>query len=160
MYEKFKIQLNSRTVNSQSVMFPEILTLNPQQAIIMTELLPYLEKLGFKCTLQTNNEYRIESIPADFTDKSAKSAIQNLIENYAEEIHSSNDKQKDYMALTMAQTNAIKQHDPLSDSECESLVFNLFNCEQSSVTPNGKKIITLLNDSDILSILDEYQPFN
>ena len=160
LYDKFKTQLNSRAVNSQSIMFPEILILNPQQEIIFTELMPYLEKLGFKCVHQQNNEYRIDGIPADFKDKSAKSTIQNLIESYDENINCSTDKQKDYMALSMAQTNAIKQNDPLSDSECESLVFNLFSCEQSSISPNGKKIVTLLNDSDILSILEVYQPFN
>lgn len=154
LYDKFRMQLDARCANSQSVMFPEVLTLTPEHATIISELMPQLEKLGFKCTQQAHNEYRIESIPADFADTSAKEAIQNLIESYDEGMNTSGDKKKEYMALCMAQTNAIKQNDPLSDTECESLVFDLFNCEQSSFTPNGKKILTLLNNSDILSMLD------
>ena len=154
LFDKFRMQLDARTANSQSVMFPEILILNPEQSIIMAELMPQLERLGFKCTIQEQNAYRIDTIPADFADKSAKVAIQNLIDCYEDGMTNSNDKKKEYMALTMAQTNAIKQNDPLSDSECESLVFDLFNCEQSTLTPNGKRIITLLSDSDILSMLE------
>lgn len=152
LYDKYRMSLDSRLVGKQSVMFPETIELNVEEALILTELLPQLANMGFNCTQLTDTTFQIESIPADFSEKSAIPVIMQLIEtfNTGEKIAERN---KERIALAMAQSTAIKANDPLSDLESESLIYDLLNCDQSHITPDGKRIITIMNNSELQNLL-------
>lgn len=160
LYDKYRMALDSRLTNRQRVMFPEIINLTTEEAIIMDEIAPQLESLGFTCTKEEGNLYKIETIPADFAENNAVSAIMELIESYQEgaaNIESVAQKGREHIALTMAQTTAINSNDPLSDSECESLVYSLLNCDESTYSPNGKRIIVQLNITNLIENLTTQQ---
>lgn len=153
LYDKYLISISRNTSNSQSVMFPEVLELSTEDSLLLTEIMPDIEKLGFILSCVDENQFYIEAIPSELSDKNGIITVTQIIDNYKNGMQSGiNERGKNKIALAMAQTAATKANDPLSDMECESLVYNLLNCEQSSFSPEGKKIITLLNDSDIANL--------
>lgn len=155
LYDNYLIAISRNTCSSQSILFPEVIELNSEDTLLLTELMPELEKIGFKLTAVGESEFSIEGIPAELSGSNSIEAVNNILDNYKNGNENvSNERNKSRIALAMAQTAATKENDPLSDTECESLVYNLLNCEQSIYTPDGKKIIALLNDSDLATILN------
>jgi DNA mismatch repair protein MutL len=138
LYERFALAINGKAIATQQSLFPTTIELAPVDTVILTELLPDLEQLGYKLEPFGNNTFVIQGVPADVGQASEKTAIEKLIEQYK---HFSSDlkfSKREKLLRSLCLQQSIKMGTSLSQKEMSILTQDLFLCETPNATPTGK----------------------
>ncbi len=148
LYEISKKAINGNGLPSQTVLFPQTLTLQPDEYSSLLNIIPYLNKIGFKMREFGENTVIIEGIPNDVHWGSEKEVILQILDKFIEynELDASF---IDYLASTFACKAAIKAGDPLTMEERKHLIDKLFSTEHPYYCPHGRPIIINLTLDDL-----------
>ncbi|MFT4203618.1 MAG: DNA mismatch repair endonuclease MutL [Chitinophagaceae bacterium] len=137
LYEKFGRQTHGKYASSQQLLFPSTLQLNPADAVLLTELSPDLQKLGYGLEKNGENHFTITGIPADALEGNETHTIELLLEQIK---HFSSDvrfSKREKIVRSLARQQAIKAGRTLNQDEMKSLVEELFRCEFFNVGLSG-----------------------
>jgi len=152
-YERYMVQLESQSVNSQRMLFPEVVQFSASDAVVLEKVLPELQAMGFELTDLGQYSYGIQTIPAGLDGLNYVQLIQEMLSDTIEkglgdlhDIHSS-------LALSLARHAAIPQGQILNNEEMENLVNELFACSNVNYTPDGKAILCILPQREIEQLL-------
>lgn len=140
LYEKFLNAVQGKPIAIQRSLFPNSIELTPSDAITMNELLSDLHTLGYAVEPFGNNTFIIQGIPADVSEGNEKVTLETMLNQYS---HFSNDlkfSKREKLIRSMAWQQSVKAGNNLSQKEIKNLIDDLFNCEQSNITPNGKPV--------------------
>jgi DNA mismatch repair protein MutL len=138
LYERFANAISGKAIATQQSLFPTTIELAAADTIILIELLPDLEQLGYKLEPFGNNTFVIQGTPADVGAASETNAIEKLIEQYK---HFSNDlkySKREKLLRSLSLQQSIKTGVPLAEKEMKNIVSELFNCGTPNTTPTGK----------------------
>ncbi|MBS1755966.1 MAG: DNA mismatch repair endonuclease MutL [Bacteroidetes bacterium] len=138
LYERFLQAVAGRPIATQQSLFPVSIDLAPADAVLLIELLPDMQQLGYMLEPFGNNSFVLQGTPADVPDGNEKSAIEKMLEQYK---HFSNDlkfTKREKLLRSLALQQSIKSGTPLLQKEMEVLLNDLFACSISNTTPNGK----------------------
>jgi DNA mismatch repair protein MutL len=138
LYEQFSLAVAGKPIAAQRSLFPATLELTVTDAVLLTELLPDLNHLGYLLEPFGNNTFVIQGSPADVADGNEKAAVEKMLEQYK---HFSNDlkyTKREKLLRSMALQQAIKAGTALTEKEMKNLVDDLYNCNTPNITPNGK----------------------
>lgn len=158
LYEEYlkRIQTGEQVV--QTVMFPEIIELDPEHQVAFEEVEKELLRLGFTLDYSEENKWRITTVPAIMKDKDAKDIIYRILDsvcedsvNYGKEGTASADIPA-RMALILARSSAIQAGKKLSGDEMENIVGELFSLPDPTYTPNGNLIFCQLDSDRLISM--------
>lgn len=152
-FERYLNQLNSQTINSQRVLFPEVVQFAPSDAVILEKILPELHVMGFELSNLGQYSYGIIAVPAGLDGLNYVQLVKDLVDDTVEkgkgdlqEIHSA-------LALSLARHAAIPQGQILNNDEMENIVNELFACSNVNYTPDGKAILCILPQKEIEQLL-------
>ena len=152
-FELYLNQLNSQTINSQRVLFPEVVQFAPSDAVILEKILPELYVMGFELSDLGQYSYGIIAVPAGLDGLNYVQLVKDLVDDAVEkgkgdlqEIHSA-------LALSLARHAAIPQGQILNNDEMENIVNELFACSNVNYTPDGKAILCILPQKEIEQLL-------
>ncbi|MFT3826511.1 MAG: DNA mismatch repair endonuclease MutL [Chitinophagaceae bacterium] len=137
LYERFMNATVGKPMASQSSMFPVTLQLAAQDAVLLTELAPDLQQLGYIIEPFGSNAFVIQGTPADVESGNEKVVIENLLEQFK---HFSNDlkfSRREKVIRSLAWQQAVKPGRVLAAKEMRSLVTDLFGCRQPNITASG-----------------------
>jgi DNA mismatch repair protein MutL len=138
LYERYSHAVAGKPIATQQSLFPATIELSASDAVILQELLPDMKELGYQLEPFGQNTFVVQGTPADVNTGSEKGAIEKIIEQYK---HFSNDlkfSKREKLLRSMALQNSIKAGIALTQKEMQGLVNDLFACETSNTTPNGK----------------------
>ncbi|MBQ9678026.1 MAG: DNA mismatch repair endonuclease MutL [Prevotella sp.] len=152
-YERYLSQLEAQAVNSQRMLFPEVVRFSPSDAVVLEKILPELQGMGFELSDLGQYSYAIQAIPAGLEGLNYVQLVHDMVSDAIEkgagnlhDIHSS-------LALSLARHAAIPQGQILSNEEMESIVNELFACSNVNYTPDGKAILCILPQKEIEQLL-------
>ena len=151
-YERYMQQLANTPSSSQRQLFPEVLEMAPSDAVLMEEMLPALEAVGFELTPLGSASYAVNGVPAGIEGLNPSRLLQNIIASSAPVSHDASSINHE-VALGLARQAAIPYGQQLSNEEMDMLVNNLFACENVNYTPDGKAVLCILPQSDIEHLL-------
>lgn len=137
LYEQLVTASLGKSIPSQQSMFPSTLELTPADAVILEELMPDLQQLGYQIEPFGKNTFVIQGTPADVEAGHEKHIIDILIEQYK---HFSNDvkfSKREKLIRSLAKQQAIKTGTRLTEREQRQLITDLFSCEQPNMSPDG-----------------------
>lgn len=137
LYEQLIDASLGKAIPSQQSMFPSTLELTPADAVILEELTPDLQQLGYQIEPFGKNTFVIQGTPADVEAGHEKHIIDILIEQYK---HFSNDvkfSKREKLIRSLAKQQAIKTGTRLTEREQRQLITDLFNCKQPNISPDG-----------------------
>jgi DNA mismatch repair protein MutL len=140
LYERFAGAMKGKPIAIQRSLFPVTLELTPADSVLINELLPDLHLLGYQVEPFGNNTFVVQGSPADVGDGNEKGALEKMLEQYK---HFSMDVtfgKREKLLRSMAWQQSVKAGTFLSEKEIKSLVEDLFECEISNTTPNGKPV--------------------
>ncbi len=140
LYEQFVTAVDGKPIAAQRSLFPATLELSMADAVLLNELLPDLNHLGYLLEPFGNNTFVIQGSPADVADGNERVAVEKMLEQYK---HFSNDlkySKREKLLRSMALQQSIKAGTSLTDKEMKVLVQNLFECAAPNITPNGKPV--------------------
>jgi DNA mismatch repair protein MutL len=144
LYEEAIKAFESTSMASQTMLFPEVLEFSPDDFDGLLDVLPYLEKIGFKIRKQDETSIRIEAIPSEMALGNERTVIREILDNFLKE-------QKQYssfqegLAAMFACKAAIKAGDSLTREEMQELVNRLFATEHPYYCPHGRPIIVQMS---------------
>lgn len=140
LYEKINKALKEKPIAVQKSLFPEVLELNGQDAILLKELLPDLNLLGFQIEPFGNNAFVIQGVPADVLKGNEKHSLELLIEDYKHFNSAPDFTQREKLIRALVRQQSIKCGVRLTEKEIKQLVSDLFECEINNTTPNGRPV--------------------
>ena len=154
LYEKYLKEMETDVIASQQELFPHHISLNINDASILKELKPELEKIGFRIEAMNNTTFVINGTPADCKGSDAISIIEKILEDYKNNLSGNQSDRKLNLARSLASQMAVKAGQTLSSVEMQDIIDRLFGCAVAEVAPNGKKIFTIINADDIKTRLN------
>ncbi|HUB60741.1 MAG TPA: DNA mismatch repair endonuclease MutL [Puia sp.] len=137
LYERLTAAAAGNPIPSQKSLFPATLTLSTPDAILLTELLPELQLLGYDIEPFGKDSFIIHGTPADTREGDDRSALENLLEQYKHFTSEMRFSRREKLIRTMARQQAVKAGAILGEKEMHALVDDLFACTQPNVTPGG-----------------------
>jgi DNA mismatch repair protein MutL len=138
LYERFALAVEGKPIATQQSLFPATIELNTGDAVLLKELLPDMNHLGYQLEPFGNNTFVIQGTPADVNNGNEKTAIEKMLEQYK---HFSNDlkySKREKLLRSLALQQSIKAGTALTEREMKILIEELFNCAVPNSTANGK----------------------
>lgn len=137
LFEKYLRNLSQTASASQQTLFPKSLELNPSDTIILQEILPELKILGFDIDFFGKTTFVIHGMPGDLADENETLLIEKLLDEYKNSGKGETIDKRNNVAKTLAYQTAIKPGKLLSKMEMQTLIDELFACEQPLLNPAG-----------------------
>jgi len=138
IYERLIIALEGKPVATQRSLFPASIELTPADAVLLNELLPDLQKMGYTIEPFGKTAFVIQGTPADVETGNEKLALEKILEQYK---HFNSDlklSKREMLLRTVAAQQAIKAGVSLTEREMQKLMEDLFACQQPNTTPSGR----------------------
>lgn len=154
LYEKYLKEMELNVEASQQELFPQHISLNINDASLLKEMKPELEKVGFRLESLNQTTFIINGTPVDSKGSDAVALIEKIIENYKTNLTENQLDKKLNLARSMASQMAVKAGQTLNSVEMQDLVDRLFGCAVAEVSPSGKKIFTIINAEELKTRLN------
>lgn len=152
LFEDYLSRLRKTDIVSQSLMFPESLTLDQTQMTALGDVEDELRKIGFSIEYDNSNIWRIVSAPSLIKQTDAADVVLRILDSVT--IDSANyGKEGDVggsltekMALILARSAAIRRGQRLTPTEMESIISDLFALQTPSLTPDGNPVFIIIDE--------------
>ncbi len=144
LYEEALEAFESTSMASQTLLFPETLVFSPDDFDGLLDVLPYLEKIGFKIKKQDQTSIRIEAIPSELSIGNEKNVIREILDNFLKDQKKYSSFQEGLAAMFACKA-AVKAGDVLVKEEMQELVNRLFSTKHPYYCPHGRPIIVQLS---------------
>ena len=151
LYNQYIRNVRQQKAASQQMLFPELVELTPAEAALIPNLMDDLRRLGFDLNPMGNNSYSITALPAGVEENNPAELLKDLVHCAAELCGAIGDEMAEALALSLAQSAAIRPGKPLSVEEMEAMMATLFSSESNRLTPDGKPILFILTDDELAS---------
>ena len=149
LFEQYIKQLDATTISSQRVLFPEVLQLTTSQNIILKELEPEMEKIGFNLAQLSGNDWSNNAVPAGMENVNIKDTILQVIDEVSMGGTSITTKVYESIALRVAKSAAIPYGKTMLQEEMDTLLSKLLCLPNPNYTPDGKTIISVLSNDQL-----------
>lgn len=151
LYNQYIRNVRQQKAASQQMLFPELIELTPAEAALIPNLMDDLRRLGFDLNPMGNNSYSITALPAGVEENNPAELLKDLVHSAAELCGALGDEIAETLALSLAQSAAIRPGKPLTVEEMEAMMAALFSSESNRLTPDGKPILFILTDDELAS---------
>jgi DNA mismatch repair protein MutL len=137
LYERYVAAAAGQAVPSQQSLFPITLQLSPADAVLLNDLLPDLQTLGYLIEPFGKDTFLVQGTPADTGQGNERAAIEQLLEQFKHFSSELKFSKREKLLRSMAWQQAIKAGVVLDQKEMVTLATGLFACEQPNTTPSG-----------------------
>lgn len=152
-YERLMGMMSAQGMDSQRVLFPEVVQFSPSQQALLPKIMPYLEKMGFALSDLGQGSYSVNGVPAGKAGIDYVELLGMLVADAVEDDASAADATTKSLSLSMARHTAVTYGEVLTNAEMENIVNELFRCSNVNYTPDGKAILCILPQRDIEQLL-------
>lgn len=149
LYEGYIEQMQKRRPSSQKPLFPDTIHFSASDKVVVEAVMPELQNIGFELTPNEEGDYTITAVPSGLDGLDYVALVQDLVASAREKTTSVIDDINHSIALELARNAAVTYGQVLTNAEMENIVNSLFACSNFSYTPDGKKILTMLRQTDL-----------
>lgn len=149
LYEHALESLESTAaLESQELLFPEVIDFSPEEASVIPELLPTLDRLGFHLEPFGKNSYQLRGTPRDLPFSRSEKAIREMLSDILAGENPGNPTHE-ALARAWAKSNAIQSGDRLSAEEMTRLMASLLTTRDPMNSPSGRATLMRLPTAEI-----------
>ncbi|HSV11711.1 MAG TPA: DNA mismatch repair endonuclease MutL [Hanamia sp.] len=149
LYERFTEAMKGKPIAIQRSLFPTAIEVTAPDSVLLNDLLPDLNILGYQVEPFGNNSFVIQGSPADVPDGNEKDSLEKILEQYKHFNMDLSFSKREKLLRSMAWQQSIKAGTYLSEKEMKSLVEDLFNCTINNTTPTGKPVFLEFKKSEL-----------
>lgn len=154
LYEGYIEQMQKRRPSSQKPLFPDTIHFSASDKVVVEAVMPELQNIGFELTPNEEGDYTITAVPSGLDGLDYVALVQDLVASAREKATSAIDDINHSIALELARNAAVTYGQVLTNAEMENIVNSLFACSNFSYTPDGKKILTMLRQTDLEQLFE------
>ncbi|MGE5518927.1 MAG: DNA mismatch repair endonuclease MutL [Candidatus Dadabacteria bacterium] len=140
IYERLAKALLGKPLATQSSLFPVTIELSPADAVLLNELLPDLQQLGYSIESFGKNSFIIQGTPADVEQGEEAIVLEKIVEQYKYSSTEFKVPKREMLLRTVALQQAIKAGTVMKEKEMQMIVEELFNCQQPNSSPSGRPV--------------------
>ncbi|AGA77055.1 DNA mismatch repair endonuclease MutL [Echinicola vietnamensis] len=155
LYERYIKQLKNTGGASQQCLFPQSLSLSLADYTLAMDLHEELNSLGFVLEEFGKNTLLIKGVPADVQINNEKALFEGLLEQFKHFKSELSLDNKENLARSLAKKSSIKKGTKLKSQEMETLVGQLFACQNPNYGLSGNKTFVKLDLSKIRSFFEK-----
>ncbi|MGB3079020.1 MAG: hypothetical protein WBB31_08105, partial [Saprospiraceae bacterium] len=132
----------------QKLLWPETIQSHASDTMLLKELLPHLQYLGFDIAEFGHGSFIVHGIPAIITDLiSPQQAIDDVLDRFKSGHDTPDMKPVEKIAFALASNLSRKRGDAMTTEEMQMLVEELMASENPYTSPSGRKtFITIPKD--------------
>lgn len=148
IYDRYKKQIEERSVTRQGMLIPYILSLSPEENVFFEENLPVIREMGFDIEPFGINSYRVCEIPADLQDLDIGAFFSELLADVSglKSIKLA-DVLKDKIAMSACK-HAVKGGMELTRQEADELI-SMMDGDMGLKCPHGRPVAVKLTKYQI-----------
>jgi len=152
-YERLLSEWNSQETPSQQVLFPISYELSPQDAILLTEVLADLARIGFDIAPFGQNTFVVQGIPSGLPAGEEKNVLDEVVDHLKHESPDAVSKRTEQLLTHLARRLSRNKHAIIQPEGQQALIDELFACSQPEYTPDGKKVFVMIKKEDLENML-------
>lgn len=149
LYERALDRLDEGSGESQQLLFPQTVDLDPADADLLDEWADDLRALGFDLERMSGRTVAVRGVPADVRSDRETSILQDVLATLREEGRPSRSNRHEHLARSLAQQGAVPRGRTLAPPERRALLHDLMNCEMPYADPSGTPTILNLSMEEI-----------
>jgi DNA mismatch repair protein MutL len=152
-YERLLEGWNNNQIPSQRLLFPTSYELAPQDALLLTEVIADLARVGFDIAPFGKNTFVVQGIPTALPAGEEKNILDEVIDQLKHESPDAVSQRADRMVIQLARRLSLNKEAMLQPEGQQALIDELFACTQPEYTPNGKKVFTMVRKEALDDLL-------
>ncbi len=141
LYEKTVKSLKDRDHSSQMVEPPIILTLNPNEELLLNRYMEYFTRIGFEIEPFGGREFAVRAVPANLFSIAKKDLLLEMIDGLSDEMAAHNPDSIYEKIASMSCKAAVKGGNRLSAMEANELIDQLLKLDNPYACPHGRPTI-------------------
>jgi DNA mismatch repair protein MutL len=151
LFEDMMKNLSSHNAAVQKLLWPETIQCNTSDAVVLRELVPHLQSLGFDIAEFGHDTFIIHGIPAIMTDIIApQQAIDDILDRFKEGHQMAEMKPLEKIAFVLASNLSRRRGEIMTTEEMQSLIGQLMASENPYTSPSGRKTFITFGKEEIL----------
>ena len=151
LYEEYVGREKDRQPTAQKILFPEVIQFTAAEELILLEMMPQMAALGFELTELGARNYAVNAIPVGLEGVNPVTLVRDIVAD-ANAGGSAQREIADTLSLNLARHAAVPYGQVLPNDEMEHIINSLFACSNVNYTPDGKKILYILQQQEIEQI--------
>ena len=148
LYEQL-LKAAKETPESQGLLHPQVINLNPVQARLLEEHSGLLGSLGFDVEPFGMGSIVLRSLPAAFDTRDAEEILTGIAADLERLGKAPRDALVRELILSASCQGAIKINTPLSREKMVWLLDELFRCEMPMRCPHGRPVVLTFGEEDL-----------
>jgi DNA mismatch repair protein MutL len=150
LFDKYRMELKEKGVQSQNLLLPETFDLSPAQAVAFDEVQPELEAWGFGLMRLSGRTVAIKAVPMDLPADEVRNLLAEILDTMDKEKRgAARETFRDDVAASLACRAAVKVHMPLTPEKMRWLIEKLLTTSSPTTCPHGRPVILRLTMRDI-----------
>ncbi len=149
LYERVLANFKNSLPTSQQLLFPQTVELSANDYLLLKDLMPHMERLGFDLRLFGKNTVIIDGIPGDVRIGNERRILEDLLDEYRRNENATTTDVRDNLAKSFACRAAIKSGDRLTPNEMVSLIDMLFLTEMPYSCPHGRPTMVKVSTDEL-----------
>lgn len=149
IYERLMRQLKTQQAPSQRLLFPEMLTVPLSEAIVLEEIMPQLQHVGFDISPLGQGSFSILAMPLGAEGMKPAELVGSILADAVTGEAQAADTVAHLIAASLAQKIAMPVGQVLCNEDMKELTEQLFTCQTPQLTPNGLPTIIMLNPENM-----------
>ena len=138
LFEKLMAQHGTKGIPAQSLLTPEVVTLPPQSAKMLTSQLEFLNHFGFEVEEFGANTFQVRAMPTLFAGAEPSTALRALVEDFEEDETPLQSEIEAKLAARVCKRMAVKGGQALTAEEQRALLNDLEACQSPRTCPHGR----------------------
>ena len=153
LYERcLQTAQHNQPQNAQQLLFPVHIALNPADLTLVRAHEKDLQALGFVLESFGKDSLIVAGCPAEAVDQDLKQLLEGLIEQFKWNQAQFSLSTQENLARSLAKRACIQPGKPLQKEEMDTLVDQLFACDNPNYTPSGRRTFVMMTLEDIKNI--------
>ena len=150
LYDRLMQSAGQSQQASQTLLFPVTCQFSAADAELFGELLLDLRGYGFEVEAAGQTTFVVTATPSDLAEGDMQQLFDQMLVDYKGATMQRYPNRTQSLCASLARQMAVKCGKVLSQEEMQQLVADLFACPMADTSPNGKKIITIVNPEELL----------
>jgi DNA mismatch repair protein MutL len=138
LYERLSKAIHGKPMATQQSLFPVTFQLHHADAMLLEDLLPDLQVMGYHIEPFGQNSFVVQGTPADVETGNEKKLVEQILEQYKHFNSEVKFSKREKLIRTLAWQQSIKTGRVLSEKEMRVLAEQLFQCSVPNSTPSGQ----------------------
>lgn len=149
LFEQYLESLTSEHNIAQRELYPQTFEMSAHDFALIMDNQQQLSQMGLEISNLGHNTIGINSLPANLKSADPLKLIDDLLMEIKENQLLPFDDAKQKIAASMAKAAAIGYNRNLSAFEMQELVDKLFACNHPNFSPDGKKVLTIIEMDEL-----------